>query len=304
MRILSILLLAAIAGIAVAQPQDAPAPSPNDYAARWPLQLPEGAVAGVFTLDPALHAAVQDPALGDLQAFDASGAAMPTARVRDDAAQWLRVGFASGGPADGAAGDAGVMAYAYALPVELAARGARVDVGAARGDIALQYRGKDGWRAAARWPAIGAARAPADGDPVDAVPALPASPGEAAFAAPVVATEWRVISGRALSPSPRLELSVQPARFAFLAQGTPPYQLAAGHAELRRTDAPEAAASLDRAAAATLGTRLAAPFVPIAPVVAATPDWLRPAAWSAAGACLLGMGWLLLRRRRGVSAAV
>jgi hypothetical protein len=301
MRILSILLLAAVAGLATAQPQDASsaslAPSPNAYAARWPLQLPAAATAGAFTLDPALHALLEDPAFGDLQVFDATGTAMPMARASDTAAaQWLRVGFASAGPAEGAAGDAGVMAYAYALPVELAASGARVVVRATTGDSALQYRSGGVWQTAARLPA--------GAGPASVAAGSPAAANEATFAAPVAATEWRVISGRALSPSPVLELSVRPARFAFLARGTPPYLLAAGHAVARHADVPEAAAAAAQAATATIGARLTASFVPAVPIAAAGPGWLRLAGWCAAGACVMGAGWFLLRRRRGVLAAV
>jgi hypothetical protein len=297
MRILLFLLLAAVAvaGPAAAQPQGAPRASPNDYAARWPLQLPAGAAAGVFTVDPALHAVLQDPALGDLQVFDAAGVPMPTARATEGpAAQWLRVGFASAGPADGAAGDAGVMAYRYAMPVELAAGAARVGIGTHRGDVALQYLADGAWRTAARLPA----------DTDAAAGASTSVANEVVFTAPVAATAWRVISGRALSPSPTLELSVLPARVVFIAQGTPPYVLAAGHAVLRRVEATEAIASAGRARAATIGTRMAAPFAAAAPVAAPGPEWLRWGAWSGAGACVLGAGWFLLRRRRGALAAV
>ena len=41
MRILVFLLLAGVAGASLAQ-------SPNDYAGRWPLLLPDGAAAGVL----------------------------------------------------------------------------------------------------------------------------------------------------------------------------------------------------------------------------------------------------------------
>lgn len=284
------LLLAAFAGPALAQ-------SPNDYAGRWPLQLPAGTAAGVFEPGPEVYRVLQDPAFGDLQVFDATGASMPMARAAEAGApRWVAAGFASAGPADGAAGDAGVMAYAYRLRAEVPASAARIEFGAAPANVALQYEADGRWHAAARLPP-----APAPGDQ-----AAPAPSGEVAFRAPVTAHAWRIISGRALSPSPGLQLSIRPARFVFLAQGTPPYLLAAGHPVLRRP-----AASIDaelarlraahgaswRPATANVGTQAATPFVAATVPAEATIDWRRWLTWAAAALGLLIVCWLLLGRR-------
>ena len=292
------LLLAALAGPALAQ-------SPNDYAGRWPLQLPADAAAGVFEPGPDVYLLLQDPAFGDLQVFDATGAPMPVAREADGgASRWVAARFASAGPADGAAGDAGVMAYAYRLHADVPVSAARVGFGAAAANVALLYQAGGRWHGAARVPA-----ATATGEP--AAPASTPS-GEVSFPAPVSAHAWRIISGRALSPSPTLQLSIRPARFVFLAQGTPPYLLAAGHPVLRRP-----AASIDgelarlraakgaswQPAPATVGAQATTPFVAaVAPAEAAI-DWRRWLTWAAAGLGVLILSWRLLRRRGRVRTA-
>lgn len=270
--------------------------SPNDYAGRWPLQLPDGAAAGVFEPGPDVYGLLQDPAFGDLQVFDATGAPMPMARAADDgASRWVAAKFASAGPADGAAGDAGVMAYTYRLHAAMPVSAARVGFTATVPDVALQYQADGRWQTAARMPVAGAS---ADG--------APAMPAETSLATPMTAHAWRIISGRALVPSPSLQLSIRPARFVFLAQGTPPYLVAAGHPVLRRAAAPiDAELARLRAehgaswqpAVATAGPEATTPFIAaVAPVEAAF-DWLRWLPWAAGAIGLLAMWWLLLRRR-------
>lgn len=53
---------------------------------------------------------------------------------------------------------------------------------------------------------------------------------------------WRVLSAPALAKPPRLQLDYRPDAFVVLAQGDPPYRLAAGSARARRPDYPLAAA--------------------------------------------------------------
>ena len=297
MRILWFCLLLASA-IAPAYAQSTPQ-SPNDYAGRWPLQLPAGAAAGVFEPGPDLYRLLQDPAFGDLQVFDATGAPMPMARASQDGApRWVAASFASAGPADGAAGDAGVMGYAYRLRADVAASAARIGFGSTAANVALQYQGDGRWQAAARMPA-GAAAAQ---DPTDTTP-----PGEVAFGAPITAHGWRIISGRALSPSPTLQLSVRPARFVFLARGTPPFLLAVGHPTLRR-----APVSIDaelarlrsahgegwQPAPTTLGPEATAPFAATVAPVEVPMDWQRWLPWIGGGLGVLLLAWVLSRRRR------
>lgn len=301
MRILwfCLLLASAIAPALAQSPSSPPPQSPNDYAGRWPLQLPAGAAAGVFEPGPDLYPLLQDPAFGDLQVFDATGAAMPMARASQDGApRWVAASFASAGPADGAAGDAGVMGYVYRLRADVAASAARIGFGSTAANVALQYQGDGRWQAAARMPA---------GAAVAQDPTGPTPPGEVAFAAPIAAHGWRIISGRALSPSPTLRLSVRPARFVFLAQGTPPFLLAVGHPTLRR-----APASIDvelaglrtahgegwQPAQATLGTQATTPFAATVAPVEATMDWQRWLPWAGGGAGLLLFAWFLAGRRR------
>lgn len=287
------LLLAVFAGPALAQ-------SPGDYAGRWPLQLPAGAAAGVFEPGPEVYGLLQDPAFGDLQVFDATGAPMPMARAAGGGApRRVAADFASAGPADGAAGDAGVMAYAYRLRADVPVSAARVEFGSTPSNVALQFEAGGRWQTAARVP-VPRARADQPG-------AAPVPPGEVSFQAPVTAHAWRIISGRALSPSPGLQLSIAPARFVFLAQGVPPYLLAAGHPALRRPaatiDAELGRLRTTRGASwapapATVGARAATPFVAAVAPAEATIDWRRWLTWVAAGLGVLIVSWLLLRRRR------
>ena len=299
MRILWFCLLLASATVPAHAQSAQPSPSPNDYAGRWPLQLPVGAAAGVFEPGPDLYRLLQDPGFGDLQVFDATGAPMPMARASQDGApRWVAATFASAGPADGAAGDAGVMGYAYRLRADVAASAARIGFGSTAANVALQYQRDGRWQAAARM-SPGAAAAP---DATDATP-----PGEVAFAGPITAHGWRIISGRALSPSPTLQLSVRPARFVFLAQGTPPFLLAVGHSTLRRTPVSIDAelARLRTAhgegwqpAPATLGAEATTPFAATVAPVEAPMAWQRWLPWVGSGAGLLLLSWLLSSRRR------
>jgi hypothetical protein len=290
-------VVVAASAIGVAQ-----AGSPNDYARRWPLETTGDSAAWQFEPDAAVLAALQDPNFGDLQVFDATGKPVPTGRMADHGAgaagRWLPARFASSGPAEGAAGDAGVMSYTYRLPAALPARAVRLDRDALRTTVAVLYRKDGAWRLAARIAPPPALAAP------DMVPAPASTPPPAdaiTFAAPIVAEAWRVNSGVALSPAPRLELEVRPARFAFVAEGMAPYVLAVGHPVLRRQQRP-----LDPKLArwiagdpplARLGPPTQAPFVPAAAPVDAGPAWVRWWPWLAGVAALLGAA-LLLRRRR------
>lgn len=317
MRILAIQSAVAVAVVvAVSAIGAAHAGSPNDYARRWPLETTGNNAAWQFEPDAAILAALQDPNFGDLQVFDATGRAMPTGRMADGGSEgpvrWLPARFASSGPADGAAGDAGVMSYQYRLPAALPVTGARLEPGRLRTAVAVLYQRDGHWSLAARMspqaaegpaatavPPATAASATATGSPSAAAQARA---GDAAtFAAPIVADAWRVNSGVALSPAPKLEFAVRPARFAFIAEGMPPYVLAVGHPVLRRQQRP-----LDPKLArwisgdpplARLGAPTQAPFVPAAPPADAGPAWTRWWPWLAGMAGLLA-GMLLLARRR------
>lgn len=304
MRILLAIPLAlvfAFSAIGVAR-----AGSPNDYARRWPLQTTGDSPAWQFEPDAAVLAALQDPNFGDLQVFDATGKPMPTGRMaRGDAdtasVHWLPARFASSGPAEGAAGDAGVMSYTYRLPAALPVRGLRFDGNAPRATVAVLYRQEGQWRLAARVSPPPADATMAAASSASAPP--PRSPDEAVpLAAPIVAEAWRVNSGVALSPAPRLELQVRPARFAFVAEGMAPYVLAVGHPVLQRQQRP-----LDPKLArwisgdpplARLGAPTQAPFVPVAARIDTGPAWMRWWPWLAGVAGLLALAFLLLRRRR------
>src|SRR5688572_26688696 len=142
--LVSVVLVLLGLGIARAQ-------TPNDYAAHWPLQASGDSRAWQFEPDEAVLGSLQDPAFGDLQVFNAAGEAVPTARVPSTPApaapRWLQARFASGGPADGAAGDAGVMSYSYRLPASLAVDAVRITLGttAPSVNVALQYQQGEGW---------------------------------------------------------------------------------------------------------------------------------------------------------------
>lgn len=304
MRILAIPLVIAAAVSAVGAVQ---AGTPNDYARRWPLETTGNSVAWQFEPDAAALATLQDPNFGDLQVFDATGKPMPTGRMGENgsadagAGRWLPARFASSGPAEGAAGDAGVMSYMYRLPAALPALGLRFEREGLRATVAVLYRQDGQWRLAAKV-APPQPEAPM-GTVMEATPAPVSTPppGTVQFAAPIVAEAWRVNSGVALSPAPRLELEVRPARFAFVAEGTPPYVLAVGHPVLRRQQRP-----LDPKLArwiagnpplARLGGPTQAPFVAAAPPPDAGPAWLRWWPWLAGAAGLLAGAFLLLRRR-------
>lgn len=302
MRILAI-QSAFAAFVAVSAIGTAHAGSPNDYARRWPLETTGDRPAWQFEPDAAVLAALQDPNFGDLQVFDAAGKPMPTGRMGDNgsagatAGRWLPARFASSGPAEGAAGDAGVMGYTYRLPAALPVKGLRLDRGALRTTVAVLYLQDGQWRLAARI-------APPQGEAATEVASGPASTPQAdavAFAAPIVAEAWRINSGVALSPAPRLELEVRPVRFAFVAEGMAPYLLAVGHPVLRRQQRP-----LDPKLAhwiagdpplARLGTPMQAPFVPAPPPAKAGPAWTRWWPWLAGVAGVL-VGVVLLARRR------
>ena len=140
-----LLALLALLGIGAARAQ-----SPNDYAARWPLQVAGDSPAWQLEVGEEVFAALQDPGFGDLQVFNAAGAAVPTARANtatSQAPRWLQARFANSGPADGAAGDAGVMSYAYVVPAQLTVEAARVALGTAApaANLALQYQQGDSW---------------------------------------------------------------------------------------------------------------------------------------------------------------
>ena len=309
MRIPAICLVSM--GLALFVPCLASAQTPNDYAARWPLQASGGARAWQFEPDDKVLAALQDPGFGDLQVFDAAGEPVPTARMPSTSApaapRWLQARFASGGPADGEAGDAGVMSYAYRLPASLAVDAVRITLGTAApaANVALQFRQGDTWVTAVRM-AVAGMDTDAGRTVVEGVPA-----NEARFAPPVTAHEWRMRSGMVLAPAPTLQFAWRPVRFVFLAKGAGPYTLAVGSATLRRNEQaidPQLAQVRDRrdgsAPLATLGPRSAAPFVAtVAPAPAADAWRLRLGV-----GLLLGIAGVLaafaLRRRRVASQAV
>ena len=287
-------------GLGVARAQ-----TPNDYAARWPLQANGDSRAWQFEPDDAVFAVLQDPAFGDLQVYNAAGEAVPTARMASTPAtaapRWLQAKFASGGPADGAAGDAGVMSYAYRLPASLAVDAVRITLGTAAPavNVALQYHQGDDWVTAARLPVAGASAAVG----IDTIEDAPAN--EARFAQPITAHEWRMRSGMVLAPAPTLQFAYRPVRFVFLARGAGPYTLAAGSASLRRSEQaldPELAPLRDRAGAsplplATLGSRATAPFVV---AVASAPESQAWRSWVGAGLLLVAGAFVatVLRRRK------
>ena len=289
-----VLLVLLAPGIARAQ-------TPNDYAARWPLQASGDSSAWQFEPDDAVFASLQDAAFGDLQVFDAAGQTVPTARMPSAPApaapRWLQAGFASGGPADGAAGDAGVMSYAYRLPALLAVDAVRITLGstAPSANVALQYRQGDDWITATR---LAVAGVEAGNSAVESVPA-----NEARFAQPITAEEWRLRSGMVLAPAPTLQFAWRPVRFVFLARGAGSYTLAVGSPSLRRGVAldPELAQWRDRTGAnapplATLGPRATAPFAVAAAVAPESAAWR---SWAGAGLLLLaGIVVILALRRR------
>jgi hypothetical protein len=273
------------------------AQTPNDYAARWPLQTRGHAPVWQFEAGGQLHAVLQDPDFGDLQVFDAAGAAMPTLRLASastSAPQWLPARFASSGPAEGAAGDAGVMSYAYRLPALLAVDAVRIRLGtmAAPANVALQYRSGGTWTTAARLTATGSAD--------DAGTAA----DEVRFPQAISAHEWRVRSGLVLAPAPTLQFAARPVRFAFLAKGAGPFTLAVGSPVLRRRE-PVGAESMQlrggpgaagQPPLATLGARAVAPFVAAVATVPGSAPWR---SWLGGGLLLAaGMAVALLPGRR------
>lgn len=312
-------LFVVLPGLGVARAQ-----TPNDYAARWLLQAKGDSRAWSFEPDDAVLASLQDPGFGDLQVFNAAGEPVPTARMASAPApaapRWLQARFSSGGPADGPAGDAGVMSYAYRLPASLAIDAVRITVGTTSpsANVALQYQQGEQWVTAARLPVAGAsadvgAPAPTETGTAAAIAAVDGVPvNEARFAQPISAHEWRVRSGMVLAPAPTLQFAWRPVRFVFLAKGAGPYTLAVGSPTLRRgtTIDPELLPFRDRAGAgapplAALGPRAAASFAPavaVAPVADAWPRWL-------GGGLALGLAaglaaFVLGRRRRALRYAV
>lgn len=313
MRIRSTCLLVLFGlGLGIARAQ-----TPDDYAARWPLQAEGDSRAWQFEATEAVLAALQDPAFGDLQVYNAAGEAVPMARMRAASApatqRWLQARFASGGPADGPAGDAGVMSYAYRLPASLVVDAVRITLGATApsANVALQYRQGDNWATAARMPVAGAdagadVGGDAGGDMVESVPA-----NEARFAQPITTHEWRVRSGMVLAPAPIVQFAWRPVRFVFLAKGAGPYTLAVGSSTLRRDEQaldPQLVRVRDDASAeplplATLAPQATAPF---AIAQAAAPEARGWPTWLGAGVLLLGVAGgfaLVLRRHRRVAIA-
>jgi hypothetical protein len=300
MRIRAVCLVVLL--VVLIAPGIARAQTPNDYAARWPLQASGDSTAWQFEPDDAVLASLQDPAFGDLQVFNAEGEAVPTARLSSTPApaapRWLQASFASGGPAEGEAGDAGVMSYAYRLPASLAVDAVRITLGstAPAANVALQYRQGNDWITAAR---LAVAGVDAGAATVESVPA-----NEARFAQPITADEWRMRSGMVLAPAPTLQFARRPVRFVFLARGAGPYTLAVGSPSLRRGAAVDPALVQwrdgSRATAsplATLGPRATAPFA-VAPAVApAIAAWR---SWVGGGLLLVAFAGavLLLRRRK------
>jgi MYXO-CTERM domain-containing protein len=273
----------------------ASAGTPGDYAHRWPLQAGNDSPAWHVDLSPQVLEALQDPAQGDFEVFDATGASMPVARAGIGAGRdWLPALFLGGAPADGEAGDAGVMSYRFQLPAVHGIDRARVQLaaGSAPLQVALQYRTGNDWTTAAR------------------LIAAPASDPSAAVDTPLAtvasAREWRLQSGRVLTPAPALQLGARPPRYVFLARGTGPYMLAAGHTTLRRQATPleaELAQLRSRRGAAwqppvaTLGVRDAVPAM-VAPPVEPGHAWGRWAAWTGLFAVLALAMFFAWRRRR------
>ncbi len=314
MRIQAICLVSMVLVLPVGllAPGVASAQTPNDYAARWPLQASGDGRAWQFEPDDTVLAALQDPAFGDLQVFNAAGEAVPTSRmpsaVAPAAPRWVRAQFASGGPADGAAGDAGVMSYAYRLPATLAVDAVRITLGSSTPstNIALQHRQGDDWLTTTRMAVAGANAgvSTASATTTDTPGVVAVSANEARFAQAVVAHEWRMRSAMVLAPAPTLHFAYRPVRFVFLARGAGPYTLAVGSPTLRRNEQaldPELAQLRERADAspplATLGPRTAAPFVVAAAAAAESKAWR---SWGGAGLLLLAgvVVVLVLRRRR------
>jgi hypothetical protein len=293
--------------LVVLAPGIARAQTPNDYAARWPLQASGQSTAWQFELDEAVLASLQDPAFGDLQVFNAGGEAVPTARVPSTSAlaapRWLQASFVSGGPAEGEAGDAGVMSYAYRLPASLTVDTVRITLGSTTpaANVALQYRQGDDWITAAR---LAVAGVDAGAATAESVPA-----NEARFAQPITADEWRMRSGMVLAPAPTLQFAWRPVRFMFLARGAGPYTLAVGSPSQRRGVAvdPELAQRRDGSGAsapplATLGPRTMAPFAVAAAIAPESAAWR---SWVGAGLLLVAgaVAVLGLRRRKRMANA-
>jgi hypothetical protein len=260
--------------------------SPNDYTHRWPLTTAGEGAAFRFEPGAEVLAALQDPEWGDLQVFDAIGAAMPIARLapqRTVAPQWAQARFLSGGPADGPAGDAGVMRYDYRLPASLVVDAARLRLVGAQRDLNLtvQYRKDAEWVVAARMRVTGAA--------------------DIALPQPVTTGAWRVISGLALSPAPVVDVAWRPQAFVFLAAGQAPYLLAAGHATARRDHAADGkvlTAAGARPALARVGARSTAPFQAASPAARERALWQRLWPWLLGAGVAVGAAWLLPRRRK------
>lgn len=260
------------------------AAAPNDYAARWRLRL-EGSPP-MFAVEPGEEALrlLQDPAFGDLQVFDAQGRPLPMRQVpgSNTPAGWWPLRMASSSPAEGAAGDAGVMDYTYRLPAPLAVEAVRLRFApTARTEQAIVLYRDDaaGWTMAARVATAGKADEPVT----------------VRLNAPIIAREWRVRSGRALVPAPTLTLAWRAPRFIVRADGPPPYLLAAGHPMARHAALPPAVAAAS-APLAAFGPRLLAPFEPAAPPVPPPPPRLWP--WLFGIVLLVALIVVVLIRRR------
>jgi hypothetical protein len=218
------------------------------------------------------------------------------------APRWLQARFVSGGPADGAAGDAGVMSYAYRLPATRAVDAVRITLGATTPstNVALQYRQGGDWVTATRMAVAGVNANAGTTTGTTAIDGVPAN--EARFAQPLTAHEWRMRSGMVLAPAPTLQFAYRPMRFVFLAKGAGPYTLAVGSPMLRRGEAidPELVQLRDGAGGlpplATLGPRATAPFVVAAAAAAESEAWR---SWVGAGLLLVaGVVVVLVLRRR------
>ncbi|WP_147652559.1 DUF3999 family protein [Vulcaniibacterium gelatinicum] len=260
------------------------AAAPNDYAARWHLRL-EG-TPPLFAVEPGEEALrlLQDPAFGDLQVFDAQGRPLPMRQVpgSNTPAGWWPLRMASSSPAEGAAGDAGVMDYTYRLPAPLAVEAVRLRFApTARVERVLVLYREDtaDWTVAARVETTGNRDEPVT----------------VRLDAPVTAREWRVRSGRALVPAPGLTLAWRAPRFIVRADGPPPYLLAAGHPVARHAALPPAVAAAS-APLAAFGPRLLAPFEPAPPPAAPPPPRIWP--WLLGSVLLATLVAVVLVRRR------